>query len=148
MSTNIYLWAQRWDIPKEAVAELVQSMIQCAPVPADGRDGTEESVSKKLRLRAAQKGIILWRNNVGVMQDETGRVVRYGLANDSAQMNKSIKSSDLVGIGDDGRFVAREVKKPGWVYRGTPRERAQLKYLELVTAKGGDAKFATSEDDI
>ncbi len=42
-----------------------------------------------------------------------------------------------------GQFLAREVKKPGWKYRGTAEERAQLHFINLVNTAGGDAAFAT-----
>ena len=41
-----------------------------------------------------------------------------------------------------GQFVAREVKRTNWKYKGTAREDAQGKYLELVLSLGGDAAFA------
>jgi len=112
---------------------------------------TEEDVLKAVRLEASQKDIRLWRNNVGACKDERGNYFRYGLCNDSAKLNESIKSSDLIGIRPvrlpDGRvigqFVARECKRPGWKYSGTPRERAQLAFLELVRGMGGDAQFCT-----
>lgn len=43
-------------------------------------------------------GIPLERNNSGACLDATGRMIRYGLANDSAQKNKRIKSGDLIGV--------------------------------------------------
>lgn len=114
----------------------------------------ESTVSKAVRLTFAHEGSVLWRNNVGVLKNERGVPIRFGLANESNQMNKRIKSSDLIGIRPVlvtqemvgtviGQFVARETKRSGWVFKGTPREQAQLKFIELVISKGGDACFTT-----
>ncbi len=108
----------------------------------------------QVRLEAPTKGVTLWRNNVGVLTDINGRPVRFGLANDSKQLNEALKSSDLIGWrpvlitpGHVGRtlaqFVSRECKAPGWTYTGTDRERAQKAWLDLVAAAGGDSAFAT-----
>lgn len=115
---------------------------------------SESTVSKEYRLAFANDGGVLWRNNVGVLMDARGVPVRFGLANESSQMNKRTKSSDLIGIKPVlitqdmvgtviGQFVAREVKREGWVYKATEQERAQLKYHELVISKGGDACFTS-----
>jgi hypothetical protein len=85
---------------------------------------------------------------------DDGSFIRFGLANESAQMNKLLKSSDLIGIDGRpieqrevglprGRFVGREMKAPGWVYTGTEREVAQRAFGLLVLALGGDFAFAT-----
>jgi hypothetical protein len=114
----------------------------------------EANVMSLVRLEAAQKGIKLWRNNVGVLKDDKGRPVRYGLANDSAAVNRSIKSADLIGcrpllitpehVGRViGQLVSRECKAMDWVYHGTDRERAQLKWATLLLELGADAGFAT-----
>lgn len=58
---------------------------------------SEAAVQTAIRIRAGELGVRPWRNNVGACVDETGRLIRYGLANDSAQMQKRLKSSDLVG---------------------------------------------------
>lgn len=58
----------------------------------------EAAVQERIRLRAGELGIHLFRNNVGVAETENGRPIRYGLANDSAQLNKRLKSADLIGI--------------------------------------------------
>lgn len=98
----------------------------------------------------------LWRNNVGGTYTEEGSFLRYGLANDSKQMNDAIKSHDLIGIRPVlieqhhvgkiiGQFVSREVKAAGWKYRGTKREEAQLRWAELIASLGGDACFANGE---
>ena len=97
----------------------------------------------------------MFRNNSGALKDERGVPVRYGLANESAQQNKVLKSSDLIGIRKRlitvhdvgsviGQFVARECKHGTWVYDPRDdRERAQNTFLELVLSYGGDAAFAS-----
>jgi len=109
---------------------------------------SEAAVQAEVRLKAAKLGILLFRNNSGAFQDDSGRWCRFGLANDSSAMNKVCKSSDLVGIGPGGIFHAYEVKHPSWRYTGTPREVAQKAFLDLVIARGGIAKFITSPEDL
>lgn len=104
---------------------------------------TESDVLNAVRLEASQQGVILWRNNVGAVINQTGRLIRYGLANDSAKINEVLKSSDLIGIGREGQFIARECKTPGWTYRGTQQEQAQLAFINLILSFGGDAGFTT-----
>lgn len=95
-----------------------------------------------MRIKAAALGITLWRNNSGAWFDPVSRrMIRYGLGNDSPITNKYWKSSDWIGIGPGGQFVAWEEKPPGWVYRGTEHERAQLNFIENVRALGGMADF-------
>ena len=107
---------------------------------------------KRIRLEAAKQGILLWRNNVGAVRTSDGRMVRFGLANDSHKMNQHIKSSDLIGIqpiliGPEhlgttiGQFVAWEVKPQGWRYSGTKHEVAQKRFLDLVESRGGVGDF-------
>lgn len=126
------------------------------PLPAGdpGAGKSEAWAQSMVRDEASRKGVHLFRNNVGVLQDKTGRPVRYGLANESAAMNDVIKSSDLIGIRKFliqpqhvghivGQFVAREMKQPGWQYVGDDHERAQFAFINLVNSCGGDAAFAT-----
>ena len=124
------------------------------PVGADGIGKSEAWAQSLVRLEASEKGVKLFRNNVGVLKDETGRPVRYGLGNDSAKMNEVLKSADLIGLRPVlieqrhvghvlGQFVSREVKAPGWQYTGTGREVAQMAWCNLVNSCGGDAAFAT-----
>ena len=120
---------------------------------------SESYVQSLVRLEAGRKGVKLWRNNVGVLTDETGRPVRYGLGNDSPALNKSIKSGDLIGwrsilitpehLGTRiAQFVSRECKRPNWNFSGTDREKAQLRWAEVVNADGGDACFVTAEGSL
>jgi hypothetical protein len=120
---------------------------------------SEAKVQQVIRIRTSQLGWRMWRNNVGVLRDERGVPVRYGLANESTAVNKQIKSSDLIGIRPMlitpemvgtviGQFVSIEVKREGWHYTGTDREVAQLRWLEMVRALGGYAQFSTGDIDI
>lgn len=95
---------------------------------------------------AQQLGARAWRNNVGVLKDTRGVPVRYGLANTSPQMNRMLKSSDLIGCHQGGRFLSWEVKPHGWKLRPSDdRGAAQLAWLELIAGLGGDARFTTPE---
>lgn len=153
---NLNQWAIKWGIRFEAVEDLRQEfgLTSTEPTPASGV--SETAIQTQIRLEASKKGGRLWRNNVGATYTNDDRFIRYGLANDSKSMNDMIKSSDLIGIKPIhilpnmvgwtiGQFVAREVKPSDWQYSGKKREQAQLKFLELVAGKGGDACFAKSE---
>lgn len=150
-------WATRHDISPGALDELRAIMTQVNTEPSRIITGASEAaVQNAIRLEASGVGCRLWRNNVGACEDKRGRQIRYGLANDSSKMNGYIKSSDLIGIKPVlvvpgmvgsiiGQFVAREVKAGNWQYKATDREIAQLRFLELVIALGGDACFANGE---
>ena len=146
-------WAEKWGLPPQAIRELLVSH-NALPPPQDGI--SEAAVQVRIRLEASKKGLRLFRNNVGVLQDERGIPVRYGLANESKGQNEVLKSSDLIGIrpivvtqemvgSTLGQFVAREVKSGTWTFKGTAREKAQLNFLGLINSLGGDAMFATGE---
>lgn len=115
----------------------------------------EADVLNLVRKEAAEKGILLWRNNVGAAKTESGSFIRFGLANDSAGINAQIKSADLIGIRPVvitqemvgktvGVFISRECKASGWKYQGTPQQDAQLRWEGLINWNGGDAKIVTS----
>ena len=153
---NLNQWAIKWGIPFEAVEDLRREFGSISTDMPLKEGESEAAVQTRVRLEASRKGLRLWRNNRGAFHDESGNFVRFGLANDSKQMDKIIKSSDLVGIRPIpiaphhiglviGQFVAREIKPSNWMYAATEREQAQLKFLELVASLGGDASFATSE---
>lgn len=154
--TNLNQWAIKWGIPFEAVEDLRRQFGITIDIPQLREGESEAAIQTRVRLEAAKKNIILWRNNVGAIHTKDGLFFRYGLANDSKQLNKRIKSSDLIGIRaiviqhahlgcTIGQFVARECKNGNWKYAATEEEQAQLKYLELVNSLGGDACFANDK---
>jgi hypothetical protein len=69
---------------------------------------TEQQIQQHIRIACSRGPVRLWRNNVGALRDENGRLVRYGLCPGSA---------DLIGLqclpSGLGRFVARG-EAPGW----------------------------------
>jgi hypothetical protein len=150
---ELHGWALRHHVSLEALAELSQLLGSAATAAGSG-PGSETRVQSQVRLAGPARDMRLWRNNVGVLKDARGVPVRYGLANDSAGLNRNLKSSDLIGwrrlpvtpamVGTAvAQFVALECKAPGWVYRGDEREQAQSRWLTLVLADGGYAKFIT-----
>lgn len=157
MTSALHDWALRWSLPPAALADLVQCLGAGAAPPEPPAPALTEAYAQSLvRLEAPRYNVWLTRNNVGVLRDLNGRPVRYGLANENPQMNKRIKSGDLIGIDGRpiepwevgrprGRLVSRECKRPGWAYRGDEHEQAQLAWAMLINKYGGDAKFATGE---
>lgn len=157
MTPTLLEWQRKHGITVEALADL--TVIVGLDVPRSTKDTPEARVQDEARLLASKMGWRLFRNNVGVLRDERGVPVRYGIANDSPAMNKRIKSSDLIGIrpvvitpdmvgSTIGQFVAREVKKAGWKYKGTEHEQAQLAFGTLIIGLGGDFKFWNGEGEL
>ena len=158
MTPAVYQWAIRHGVSMPALQELAGlfGMHGERFLPSAVKGTSEAAVQAAVRLEAARKGVRLFRNNVGVLMDATGRPVRYGLANESKQVNDVCKSADLIGwrpvlIGPQhvgqiiGQFVSRECKRPGWHYTGNEHEQAQLAWAQLVAAGGGDAAFCAGE---
>lgn len=136
-------WFDRWQIPQQARNELM--LLHTAPDAAPGAT-SEAATQSQCRLAAPRLGFTLWRNNNGAAVDDTGRHIRYGLGNDSQKINGVWKSSDLIGVGPNGRIVAVEVKRPGWSQPENDRDRAQLNFLTQVNALGGIGFFCTHVD--
>lgn len=156
MNPSIAKWAIRNGVGMAALKELQEIFELRMPAPFVEQGMTEAGVQSRVRLEASRKGLKLWRNNVGALLDERGVPVRYGLANDTPALNKTVKSGDLIGwrpvritpehVGSTlAQFVSRECKRPSWSYSGTDHEKAQLRWIEAVSADGGDAKFCNSE---
>lgn len=154
-------WARAWGVSAAALADLRARTGQAvlAHTPDESQGPGETAVSSRVRWAAARKGLHLWRNNVGAGYDDAGNFMRWGLANDSKQLNAVVKSADLIGIRPVivtpdmvgklfGQFVSYEAKREGWKYTGTPREVAQAAWRDLILANGGEARFVTSERDV
>ncbi len=154
-------WASEYGIDLGALFELERRLgirareLQGYPEPPDAPLGSESRQQSLVLLEAAEKGITLWRNNVGALMDKRNIPVRYGQANVSKEMNEVIKSADLIGseplliqpwhVGTTvARFLSVEMKHEGWVFNpNDAHECAQLAWLEFVVAQGGRAIFAT-----
>lgn len=165
-------WAVRWGISQQAFAELIAlSIVTPEPDALAGGKKFEPHISRSeayvqsaIRLEAPQRGVYLWRNNVGAganvqlkdLCDEcrmkTRRPIRWGLGNDSKALNETIKSADLIGLKPVlitadmvgtiiGKFFSRECKREDWNYSGTMEENAQLAWAALINSLGGDAKI-------
>lgn len=117
-------------------------------------NATEAWAKQRVLLRLSEAGGVGWVNNRGVAYNSSGTPVRFGLANTSSQVNRNIKSSDIIGIvpvvispehiGQKlGVFVSIETKRPKWRYSGSKHENAQFKWLELVRSMGGISAFST-----
>lgn len=158
MSPALNAWAARHAITPAALADLQVTLNgnDAAPPVADiGAPGSEACQQSIIRLEAARAGVWLTRNNVGAYQDpNSGRLIRYGLANESKLQNQQVKSADLIGFRkrvilpvDVGtviaQFVSRECKAEGWRYSGKGREQAQTTWRDFINSNGGDAAFAS-----
>ena len=104
----------------------------------------ESAIQRDILRKLGQGDARLFRNNVGVLRDERGQFVRYGLCPGS---------SDLIGwrtvevtpemVGQRlAVFVAVEVKQ----LRGRATEEQQ-NFVRAVQRAGGLAGFARSVDD-
>ena len=163
MNDLIAEWLLLWCIPPEALEDLHRRtcMLAVAHVPSVPPKG-EAYVQSKVRLDAPSYSSVLYRNNVGALTPKNSdRPVRFGLANDSKQLNETIKSGDLIGyvsfiieqrhVGMRiAQFASAECKHEGWeLGRCDPEseqgrhEAAQLRWQASVIAGGGLASFTT-----
>ncbi|UOF77748.1 hypothetical protein [Caudoviricetes sp.] len=84
----------------------------------------ETNILKETMLEASKLGLVVFRNNVGQLEDKTGRWVQFGLCKGS---------SDLIGwMRDTGAFVAIECKA------GTAKTRPEQQlFIDMVAKSGG-----------
>ncbi len=170
--TDYAAWRQRHP---QAAAEL-EGMLAGIPEPDPERAAgkSEAWAQQQARMSIAQQGAKAWRNNVGGTKVKEHHQcpscsfrfsvqvppMRWGLANDSAKLNKVVKSSDLilaiprlVTPAMVGRTIAQfggvETKRPGWTFNpNDPHQAAQAKWLQLVASVGGFACFSTGAVDL
>ena len=105
---------------------------------------TEQQTQQQIRLALSKGPTRLWRNNVGVLRDQQGRPVRFGLCEGSADLigyHTVTVTPDMVGQ-RLAVFTAVEVKAPAG--RPTPQQSA---FLEHVRQAGGRAGIARSIED-
>ena len=125
----------------------------------------ESNVQAATRLEICRLGGHAWRNNSGCATDQSGRLIRYGLANETPAENKRIKSSDVIAccpllieprhvgtvVGVLGAF---EIKHSDWTPpKETNRDAyahyaAQARFIDLVRGVGGYGGFVTDLPDI
>lgn len=157
MTPTLLEWQRKHGITADALADLV-AIVGLDVKPSEDATG-EHKVQDDARLLASQMGWRLFRNNKGVLPDARGVPVRFGLCNETAALGKRLRSSDLIGIrpveitqdmvgSTIGQFVAREIKKAGWKYKGTEHEEAQLAFGTLVIGLGGDFRFWSGEGEL
>lgn len=119
----------------------------------------EEILKQRVQLYAASFGTY-WKNSSGAFTDKTGRLVRFGLGNVSADINRRFKSSDDIGVTPVlilpehvgrimGIFTAFEFKRPDKpINFNDKRVVAQKAYHDLVRGQGGFAGFVRDEADV
>ncbi len=118
---------------------------------------TENQIESWSVLNAMQEyQSLLLRNNSGVLKNERGVPIRFGLGNISPQVNRIFKSSDQIGITPVrcpcgrhyGVFTAIEMKKPGWIFRNSDQTAVgQLNFINKIRANHGISGFVQSEED-
>lgn len=159
----VYEWATAWQVPLACFADLLHRMGMGFDSPQINEIAgmSEAAVTSRFRLEVSNNpDTIFWRNNVGALPDFNGRLVRFGLANESKAMNEQVKSSDWIGIkrrlitqqmvGQTiGQFAARDIKHGDWKFNATdPHDAAQARYMGIVISYGGDAAFTNGKGSL
>lgn len=127
----------------------------------------EGEATKEVRLGASSLNMKLLRNNNGALLDKMGRLVRYGLGNESKKHNDEMKFGDLVGgttITITPEMVGKEICVLTMFEVKTPEklkpsirkamkhskshEAGQLRAIEFIRSIGGIAWFASCADDV
>ena len=105
---------------------------------------SEQHIQQRIRLACSRGPVRLWRNNTGVLRDQYGRPVTFGLARGSSDLigYRSVTiTPEMVGQ-QVAVFVSIEVKA------ATGRVSAdQQQWLDVIAAAGGIAGVARSVED-
>ena len=105
---------------------------------------TEQALQQRILLALGRGAARLWRNNTGMLRDQQGRPVRFGLCKGSADLigyTTVTVTPEMVGQ-RLAVFTAVEVKTP--TGRPTPEQAA---FLDHIRQAGGRAGIARSVDD-
>lgn len=160
MNSELLSWAARnCHSPAQALHEL-HLLLGMDYIGESATDlSSEAAVLQREHLKLCAEGGRSWRNNSGAVDPSNPPTqwLRFGLMNESVQMNSVLKSPDRIGIKPIritpahvgtiiGQFWGREGKRPGWRYTGTDREVAQLNGINLINRLGGDARFVNGSD--
>lgn len=123
----------------------------------------EARSSHAVRERASAWGVRLFRNNSGVLMNDVGIPVRFGLGNESSKTNKDLKTGDYIGwtpvtitpemVGKTlPVFTNMEVKASGFktreTYNKNSREHGQNNFNQIVVRAGGIAGFTSGAADV
>lgn len=123
----------------------------------------EEIASQEVLTRARQWKTRAYRNNSGALPSENGRVVRFGLGNESKKSLETYRTGDYVGftpvvitpemVGKTiAVFTNIECKAGDFVeksiYNPKQREHQQNNFNILVRSHGGIAGFACKWQDV
>lgn len=123
----------------------------------------EGKARQNVRLRAAEWGARLYKNNSGVAYDQGGRPVFFGLGNEGKKGDEDIRTPDDVGftvvtvtpemVGKKiAVFTAIDSKKLGFIvksnYTKRTREYGQKKFFDIVNNFNGIAGFASCAADV
>lgn len=163
---NFDQWATMFPDAAQVLVQHVMTGHQ--PDLSFGHGASESARQQDIRMSLASQGAAVWRNNVGAIPTRQvsqcprcqfsyeikSDPLRYGICNDSPQINERFKSSDLIGIiprritpemvgTTIGQFASIEVKERGWKYTGKGREAGQSNWITLINSKGGFACFAS-----
>lgn len=107
------------------------------------RPPLEKDVQAQIMQWLRLQGAFVLRINSGAFPAEYKGRRRF------VKFNSEPGCSDILGILADGRFLACEVKRPGWKLRPSDHhEQEQASFLEAIRKRGGVGIFATCIEDV